>query len=131
MVVFGLFSPLPTGTKLAPNNLNLVITTIIVLALKHGGKLLTILLLIPLLGQNIKNITLFERARTMKTNSNKQPFFFFCAVSRTNHYSVMKLSKLGSFTPTDCRDFPTFEQADKAARWMHKENPQFGYVNMR
>ena len=61
----------------------------------------------------------------------KEPFQSYCAIPQNSQYAIVLLSRLGNFQPTECRKFSSFEQADKAAQWMHKERPQHGYINMR
>ena len=58
-------------------------------------------------------------------------FYFFGAVAAKDGYTVKKISKLGNFFPTDCRTFKTWDEADKAARFMAAQSNKIDYLNMR
>lgn len=67
--------------------------------------------------------------KNMKT---ERYFQFYGAIPKLGKYEVVKISRLDNIVPTECRIFDTFEQADKAAKFMHAQNSdKLGYINMR
>ena len=51
--------------------------------------------------------------------------------SHNSGFTVFKISAYGYRHTTDCRTFDTWEEADKAARYMASKCEKIGYLNMR
>lgn len=83
------------------------------------------------IGYNYSNNKLTYRQDGGKRKEVKERLFYGAIPTKNNKYTVKRFTLVGEhFTLTDCREFNTWEEADKAAQFMANQD-EIEYVNMR